>query len=275
MYNGPNKDKRSVSMKNFRIMPFLILLVVMFGGYMLFTSGMISAPMLILLSALVMGGMVLMQPKQAAPRPAAEIEEQVTGNFARDAFADDSELQAAFYRALKDYAGNMPISARNKLEKLAPRCRNDQQRYAVAMGTALCHLALRNYKDAIDQYNRALVLNPTSELARTIGSCHQRLGELYKAKDSYEFALELDPDDLEARSSLATACVASRNYEAALDHACAVLKRNENHASALATAAICSGVLGDTLMYKHYTGLAVENGYDEKKIKDTVTALKK
>ena len=69
--------------------------------------------------------------------------------------------------------------------------------------------------------------------------------------------------------------VADHDFEAALEYANRVIDAEENHASALATAAICHGVLGDSVMCAYYTNLAVDNGYSKKKIEETVAVLKK
>lgn len=259
----------------FLLIPIVIFLVFMMISNQLFLSGAVSPTALIVFGAVLMLGLALLRPKTAAPKPPADVEQAVMGDFARDAFADGPQLRNKLFSAMKDYGSNMPKSALGKLAKLAPQCRTDEETYAVAMASALCHIALRNYQEAIPQYNRAIVLNPTSELAVTIGSCHQRLGQLREAKDSYEFALELDPNHVDARSSLATVYVAQGKYETAVEHAMLALKLDEKHASSLATAAICYGVQDEPLLYKHYLKLAVENGYSEEKIIKTVPALKK
>ena len=76
-------------------------------------------------------------------------------------------------------------------------------------------------------------------------------------------------------SSLATAYVADGMFEDAITEARLALEKDENHASSLATCAICYGVLDDSLLYKHYTDKAVDNGYSADKISTTVTVLKK
>ena len=104
---------------------------------------------------------------------------------------------------------------------------------------------------------------------------HQRLGNLDKARDSYEYALDLDAGNLEARSRIATTYVADHDFEMALEYANQIIDEDENHSSALATAAICHGLLNDPVMSKYYTKLAVENGYSQKKIEETIATLKK
>lgn len=259
----------------FLLIPVIIFLVFSLIGNQLFLSGAMNPAMFIVIGVVLVLLLTLVKPKTAAPKPASDVEQAVMGDFAREAFADDPQLRNKLLSAMKDYGSNMPKAALGKLTKLEPQCRTSEEKYAVAMASALCLSAEQNYEEAIRQYDKALVLHPTSQLAATIGSCHQRLGQLNKAKDSYEFALELDPGNVEARSSLATAYVASRDYQTALDHAMLALEQDEKLSSALATAAICYGVLDDALMYKQYTGLAVENGYSQEKIKKTVSALKK
>lgn len=261
--------------KNFLFfIPVLIFLLFTLVGNRLFLSGTISPNALIFIIPVIVLVMILVRPKKSAGKPIIDIFENVMGDFAADAFSDDSKLSGMFQSALKDYSGNMPKAAINKLTKLAPQCRTDEEKYAVAMASALSYEAIQKYEDAIREYNKAVVIHPTSKLAHSIGSLYQRIGELKKARDSYEFALELDPANIEARSSMATAWVASRKYENALEHAMLALEQDENHASALATAAICYGIEDDSVNYRHYTERAVAAGYKEEKIKETVKALK-
>lgn len=169
----------------------------------------------------------------------------------------------------------MPKAALAKLTKLAPLCTGEKEIYAVSMATGQVYMLLGKPLPAIREYTRALGLHPTAEGAMELGSCHQRLGNLDKARDSYEFAMDLDPDNLEARAKIATTYVADGDYNTALEQAQMVLAKDEKHASALATAAICCGLTGDPIMCRHYTTLAVDNGYSQKKIEDTISALKK
>jgi tetratricopeptide (TPR) repeat protein len=169
----------------------------------------------------------------------------------------------------------MPKAALAKLTKLAPLCTEEKEIYAVSMATAQVQMLLGKPLPAIREYTRALGLHPTSQGAIDLGSCHQRLGNLDKARDSYEFALDLEPENLEARAILATTYVADGDYYTALEQAQMVLEKNEKHASALATAAICHGLLNDPVLCKYYTEQATENGYSKTKIEDTISTLKK
>lgn len=252
----------------------LVFLFSMFGSRLL-ASGSVSPVTLIGITIVLFVVMMLSRPKKGAAKPVGDIEQKVRGEFARDAFAGNEQLNARFQAALKDYSGNMPKAALNKLQKLAPQCSGDQEVYAVSMATAMICISLNKPKDAIREYVRALNIHPTSELAHALGSSYQRIGELDKARDTYLYALDLDGENLEALSAIATTYVADRNYRMGLEEAMKVLEKNENHASALATAAICHGLLGDPLMSKHFTDRAVENGYKKDKITQTIDALKK
>lgn len=263
-------------MKKFSfLLPILIFLLFTTMGSRIFATGTISPSTLVIVVVIVVALLLLMKPKAKGPKPASNLEEKVRGEFAKDAFAEDSQLGAMFQTAIKDYSNSMPKAALAKLTKLASRCTGEKEIYAVSMATAQCQLILGKPLPAVREYTRALGLHPTAEVALELGSCHQRLGNLDKARDTYEFALDLDPDNLEARSRIATTYVADHDFETALEQARMVLDRDENYASALATAAISSALLNDSLMGKHYTKLAVENGYSQKKIEETIATLKK
>lgn len=259
-----------------KLLPLIVFIAVTAFGYKMVSAGTLSPVAFAALSGAIMIGMAFLRPKNAiTAKKDPQVITDALGEYAKDAFTDDSKESAAFQAAHKDFLANMPKAAVAKLEKLRPDCRDDVERYAVAMVSALAYISQNKYESAILEYNRAVVLHPTSDLALTIGSCQQRIGELKKARDSYEFALELDPQNVKARSAMATAWVASRKFDNALDHAEMALELDSTNASALATAAICYGILGDEEEYSDYTAKAERYGYSRQKIEDTVKALKK
>jgi len=169
----------------------------------------------------------------------------------------------------------MPKAAISKLTKLAAQCTDDKEIYAVSMATAQCQLIIGKPLLAVREYTKALNIHPSAEVALELGSCHQRLGNLDKARDSYEYALDLEENNLEARSRIATTYVADHDFTMALEYANQIIDEDETHSSALATAAICHGLLGDPVMCNYYTNQAVENGYSKNKIEETIATLKK
>lgn len=259
----------------YMIIPVLMLLVFMRLGTSVLASGAVNP--LVLVGATFVGlfALLLLKPKNKSAKPVSELEKKARGDFAKDAFAENPKLESLFQSAIKDMSSNMPKAALAKLTKLAPQCTNDPEKYAVAMATAQCQLILGKPLLSIREYTQALSLHPTAEVAMELGSSHQRLGNLDKARDSYEFALDLDPDNLEAISRIATTYVADHDFETALEYANRVIDKDGNYASALATAAICHGVLNDSIMCRYYTNLAIENGYSQKKIEGTINTLKK
>lgn len=259
-----------------KMFPLIVFILVTVFGYKMVSAGTLSPIAFAAISGAIMIGMAFMRPKNAiTSKQNPEAITNALGDFAKDAFTDDSTQSAAFRAACKDFLGNLPKAAVAKLEKLRGECRDDVERYAVAMVSALAYITQNKYESAILEYNRAVVINPTSDLALTIGSCQQRIGELRKARDSYEFALELDPENVKARSAMATAWVASRKFDKALEHAELALELDNTNSSALATAAICYGIMGDEEQYSYYLAKATHYGYSRQKIEDTVKALKK
>lgn len=259
-----------------KLFPVILFVLITAVGYKLLSAGTLSPVSFAAISGALMIGMAFLRPKNAVTAKVnPETITDALGEYAKDAFSDDSKESALFHSAVKDFTANMPKAAIAKLEKLAPQCRDDVERYAIAIICALAYIKLNKYENAILEYNRAVVIHPTSKLAYTIGTNYQRMGELKKARESYDFALDLDPSNIEARASMATAFVASRKYEQALEQAEMALEMDENFSSALATCAICYGITGNDTLYHDYTQRAVQNGYSEEKIRNTVKALKK
>lgn len=262
-------------MKKFAfLVPVLILLGFMFLSNRMFASGSLNPTTMLMIVPIALLLMLFIRPKgKQKTKPVSELETMIRGDFAKTAFLDDDQLNAKFQAILKDYSSNMPKAALNKLQKLAPLCRNDQEKYAVAVATAKIQLSLGKAVDAARQYTTALIIHPTAELAMEQGNCYQRMGELSKARSSYTYALDLDENNLDAHSAIATTYVADHEFEEALGVALKVLEKDAKHASALATTAICYGLLDDPIMSRRYTDLAEDNGYSRKKINETIDAL--
>ena len=260
-------------LSNFLI-PAAVLLIVFIAFKQFFGSGPINP--------LVMGGIIiaclvgtsLLRPKK---KVSSSVDTTFTllGDFGKEAFSYDESLSVQFQSAVSDFLNSMPKSATKKLEKLQPLCKTDADTYAVSVALGMIKSYEDDYASAIKLFNRAVVLHPTAQLAETIASAQQRIGELEDAIDSYEFALDLDPEAVDIRAKLATAYVADAKFEDAITEARLVLEQDETHASALATCAICYGVLDNALLCKNYTDKAAANGYSAEKISTTITALKK
>lgn len=257
------------------ILPILLFLIFSMVSSRMFASGSISPAVLFAIPMVLFGVMLFIRPKKAASKPVEEIRQKILGDFAQDAFAENAQLGEKFQAALKDLSGNMPKAALSKLQKLAPLCSGGKETYAVSMATATILVSLGKPKEAIREFIRALGIHPSSHVAMELGSCYQRLGELSKARDTYQYALDLDGSNIDAISAIATAYVADGNYQMGLAKAKEALLVDDKHASALATTAICYGLLDDPILSKHYTDRAVEQGYKKDKIAQTIDALKK
>lgn len=257
-----------------KMIPLILLVVFFFFGFRLYSTGAVSPVVLVGVSAAVLFLSLFLRPKNAGVQADPKFITDAMGDYGKDAFTDDSQISKDYQSAVNDFLTGKPKAAMAKLEKLAPQCTGDAQRYAVAIVKALIYSKENRHDRAIVEYNRAVVINPSSHLTIAIGACHQRLGELDKAIDSYEFALELDPRNIQARSALATACVANGDYDFALDNAELALELDANHASSLATCAICHGLLGQPTLREEYTAKAEAQGYSRKKIDETIKALK-
>lgn len=258
----------------FMIGPILVIVLGMVLMPRLLAGGM-NPSMLVLLGAGMIFLVAMIRPKKAPTKSLRQIEEEVLDDYCRDAFAADEALAKKFNGILTDISKNLPKTAAGKLQKLEAECTTDPQRYAVAQASAMTYRLTQDWKNVIRACNKAIVLNPTDKLAYSIGECNQRMGYLDKARDSYEFAQELDPKNPQYPSSLGTVCVGDGDYDTAIDYAQDALELDETFPQALATMAICYGMKNDSVMHKFYLEKAMSNGYSQEKIESTIKALKK
>ena len=258
---------------------FLIPIVVFLIIFVFFKQVFGNGPM----NPLVMGAIIiaclvgtsLLRPRKKGAQSNVDTTFSLLGDHGKDAFAYDEALHAQFQAAVTDFLGSMPKAATKKLEQLQLKCKTDADTYAVSVVLGMIKCYDEEYAEAIKLFNRAVVIYPSAQLAEVIGANQQRIGELEDAMESYEFALDLDPAAIDIRAKLATAYVGDGKFETAIEHAQLVLDQKEDHASALATIAICHGVLNHTQLYEGYTAKAADAGYSSEKITTTVTALKK
>lgn len=257
------------------LVPAAVLLIVFVFFKQVFGSGPINPIVMIGIIITCLVVVSLLMPRKKSAKGNVDSTFTLLGDFSKEAFHYDEKLSAQFQSAVSDFLNSMPKSAAKKLESLQPLCKTDADTYAVSVALGLIKCYDEDHAAAIKLFNRAVVLHPTAQLADAIGSAHQRIGELDEAIDAYEFALDLDPDAIDIRAKVATAYVGDGKFETAIDQAQQVLDIQEDHASALATIAICHGVLGHEELYSGYTARAVEAGYSEQKITTTVPALQK
>lgn len=256
------------------LVPIFVIAVVAIFFKQVFGNGPMNPLVMVGIIVVCLVGTSLLRPKKKAGS-SVDTTFSLLGDYGKEAFSYDEGLNSQFQSAVSDFLNSMPKSATKKLETLQTMCKTDADTYAVCIVLGM----IKSYEDdhaaAIKLFNKAVVLHPTAQLAETIGSAQQRIGELEEAMDSYEFALDLDPNAIDIRAKLATAYVGNGDFETAIDHAQLVLDQQADHASALATIAICHGVLSHSNLYSGYTAKAVEAGYSEQKITTTVTALQK
>ena len=257
------------------LIPAAVFLIVFVFFKQAFGNGPMNPLVMGCLVIACLVGTTLLMPRKKGGVRNAESAFSLLGDYGKEAFNYDDDLNAVFQTAISDFLNSMPKAATKKLEKLQGLCKTDADTYAVSVALGMIKCYDEDHAAAIKLFNRAVVIHPTAELADAIGSAHQRIGELEEAIDSYEFALDLDPEKIDIRAKVATAYVGNGDFLTAIDHAQQVLDIQEDQASALATIAICHGCLDNTSLYEGYTAKAVEAGYSEQKITTTVTALKK
>ena len=74
-----------------------------------------------------------------------------------------------------------------------------------------------NYREAIEYFNRSLVIAPSAVLYNRLGVAHDLIGDGDGAQDNYKAALKLDPEAISPRNNLALSFAVSESYEDAIE----------------------------------------------------------
>lgn len=227
-------------------------------------------------AVLILAGLVLSVMKTGRRRPVSNkkvLYQKAYSEFIQNVFSEDAKLETLFYSAVDDYNREKPARAVEKLTKLRGECQRTNDLFAVTVFTGLCLDDMQLYEEAINAYQNALRIRPSSTLASNMGLCYQQMGDFENAQNAYEQAIELNPDNEFAYNNLSAMYFREGDYETALDYAQHALEINQKMPQALSTAAICFALLGSEQEYRDYYRRAVAAGYDGQKIKDAIKNL--
>lgn len=193
--------------------------------------------------------------------------------FIQNAFSNDRKSEKKLYNAIHDYNRNRPSAAIATLEKLRPQCHRTSDLRAVTVFHALCLDDMGLYKKAIEQYDAAIQMHPSSTLYSNMGLCYQRLGQPDAAVTCYQNAILQDSNNAIAHNNLASHYFQQGEYAEALRCSKNAIAIDAKMHQALSCAAVCCALLGEETEYKKYYRQAVAAGYDGNTIKRTITNL--
>ena len=141
--------------------------------------------------------------------------------------ADNLDLEWALGTAL--IRSGETLDGLKRVQKVAERARNPDA-YQLA---ANLYLGLTFFDIARSDAEAVLRLNPKAPKAYVVlGMIADNAGDAKEAADLYQKALEIDPNDLQARLQLSSALYAQRQWEAARQQANRVLATDPNSSGA-------------------------------------------
>jgi len=225
---------------------------------------------------LILAGLILAMVRPRRSRRVSNkkaLYQKAYQEYIQNPFSEEPRLEKQFYNAVDDYNQGKPAAAVSKLNKLRKDCQRSADVYSVTVFMALCYDDMRLYSDAIQTYQAALNLRPSSSLASNMGLCYYNIGDKENAEKAYRQAINLKPNNAFAHNNMASLYFREGDYAKALDHAETALQANGKLAQALSLAAVCCALLGHDSKYQDYYRRAVSCGYDGNKIKSTIRAL--
>lgn len=195
------------------------------------------------------------------------------GEFLQGAFAEDTKLEKQLLSAVHDFAQSRFPSALSKLEKLRPHCQRTADLYAVTFFQGLCCDDLGLYQEAADHYQAAASMKHNSTVCSNLGLCLQKLGKFEDAEKAYKEAISIDAKNIYALNNLSVLYFRRGEYETSLELSRQALEIDSGMVQALSNAALCCALTGRQEEYESFYRRAVSNGYDGRKIKNTLRMM--
>ena len=263
-----------------KVLPIILYsIVILFTGGLLVYYGLVVKTLepgnlikgLLIIAAALIGMLRPRRSRSVISKKAAY--QKAYAEYIQNAFSNDRKLERKLYKAIHDYNRERPSAAIARLEKLRPQCHQTSDLRAVTVFLALCLDDMGLYKKAIEQYDAAIQMHPSSTLYSNMGLCHQRLGQPDAAMTCYQNAILQDSSNAVAHNNLASCYFRQGDYAEALRCSKDAIAIDAKMHQALSCAAVCCALLGEETEYKKYYRQAVAAGYDGNTIKRTITNL--
>ncbi len=186
--------------------------------------------------------------------------------YVEKAFLDDKSKAKKFFSALDAYNSNKFEKALKILKGLYPVTDNTTDRFAVLSFMGLvCHDACM-YDSAIEYYNKAISLKPSSELSSNKGICYDKKGNVEMAIESYKEAISVDPNNATAYSNVSQLAMSEGEFKTALIYAVKARELDKNLRPAKTAVAICFFALDMMEDYEEYMKSGILNAEEKRRV---------
>ena len=186
--------------------------------------------------------------------------------YVEKAFLDDKSKAKKFFSALDAYNSNKFEKALKMLKGLLPVTDNTTDRFAVLSFMGLvCH-DWGMYDRAIEYYDKAIALKPSSELASNKGICYDKKGNVEMAIESYKEAIKVDPNNAMAYSNVSQLAMKDGEFKIALIYATKARELDKNLKPPKTAVAICFFALDMMEDYEEYMKSGILNAEEKRRV---------
>ena len=186
--------------------------------------------------------------------------------YVEKAFLDDKSKANKFFSALDAYNSNKFEKALKMLKGLLPVTDNTTDRFAVLSFMGLvCH-DWGMYDRAIEYYDKAIALKPSSELASNKGICYDKKGNVEMAIESYKEAIKVDPNNAMAYSNVSQLAMKDGEFKIALIYATKARELDKNLKPPKTAVAICFFALDMKEDYEEYMNSGILNAEEKRRV---------
>lgn len=204
-------------------------------------------------------------------RKKREFYEQAYRDVLGEAFVRNPLRRWRLLRAVRWYDEKQYARAERILRRLCKKCDEVADSCAVLLVFGLCYTAQNLHRKATEVYRLLLELDPWNVRANNnLGYQLYRMGNLPAAMEHFDRAMTAAPDYAPAYLNAANGYFKQGDPARAEQYANMALERDAESTGAMTLLAILAALRGDSAQEAYYTGMAVENGYQEEKLKQAI-----
>lgn len=204
----------------------------------------ISPLIFILLCGFGFSGLVrILLPYSRMPSTKRKKLDAMSRKMAEGAFAKDRIHRKKLMRAIRLFHNNQFRRSLKKLDKLYAYISSEQDMFAISFFTGMCCFKFGFYDDAIDEFCACLSVKEDPTVLSNLGNCYLKREMYDEAKEVFNKAYAIDPNDPFASNGLALTLYKQNDFENAFKYAEISLRLENAPYTSYTIAAVCAARL--------------------------------
>ncbi len=186
----------------------------------------------------------------------------ILGTLALTGCIGKAQGELLYKEGFECYGDGNYTKAITKLEQAREAGVSDEMRIHLEIYLGSAYLESDLPELAMESYEFLCEKEPEKvEYWVNLGICHRKLGDYEAAREMYEVALDIAPEDAELNSSLGSLYLLEDNPMLAIEYFKKAIEEDPNLGVAYGNCALAYAILGDFAEAEHYLEQSILHGY--------------